>query len=101
MIVVPVAMLLIFLLLYSTFHSIRLACSIYLAVPMAATGGVSASVWRGCRSRSRRAVGFIALFRRGRAQRPGLGQRRRALRKEGVEPHEAAQRRPWSGSGRS
>ena len=40
-IVVPVAMLLIFLLLYSTFHSMRLAFLIYLAVPMAATGGVS------------------------------------------------------------
>src|SRR5262249_7789069 len=42
MVVVPVAMLLIFLLLYSTFHSMRLAMLIYTAVPMAATGGIFA-----------------------------------------------------------
>jgi cobalt-zinc-cadmium resistance protein CzcA len=47
MIVVPVAMLLIFLLLYSTFHSMRLAMLIYTAVPMAATGGVFALAMRG------------------------------------------------------
>ena len=37
LIVVPVALALIFLLLYSTFGSLRLAALIYLAVPMAAT----------------------------------------------------------------
>ena len=78
MIVVPVAMLLIFLLLYGTFHSIRLSLLIYTAVPMAATGGVFALY-------PARAplfdLGRRRLHRplwRGRAQRPGLGQRRRA-----------------------
>ena len=36
MIVVPIALALIFLLLFSTFHSLGLAALIYLAVPMAA-----------------------------------------------------------------
>ena len=61
-IVVPVAMLLIFLLLYGSFHSMRLACLIYLAVPMAATGGVFALVLRGMPFSISAAVGFIALF---------------------------------------
>ena len=61
-IVVPVAMLLIFLLLYSTFHSMRLAFLIYLAVPMAATGGVFALILRGLPFSVSAAVGFIALF---------------------------------------
>ena len=61
-IVVPVAMLLIFLLLYSTFHSMRLAFLIYLAVPMAATGGVFALILRGLPFSISAAVGFIALF---------------------------------------
>ncbi|MGZ3338118.1 MAG: efflux RND transporter permease subunit, partial [Isosphaeraceae bacterium] len=61
-IVVPVAMLLIFLLLYSTFHSMRLAFLIYLAVPMAATGGVFSLILRGFPFSISAAVGFIALF---------------------------------------
>ena len=61
-IVVPVAMLLIFLLLYSTFHSMSLALLIYLAVPMAATGGVFALTLRGLPFSVSAAVGFIALF---------------------------------------
>src|SRR5262249_52247331 len=47
MIVVPIALGLIFLLLFSTFNSLRLAALIYLAVPMAATGGVFALAARG------------------------------------------------------
>ena len=89
-IVVPVAMLLIFLLLYSTFHSMRLAFLIYLAVPMAATGGVFALILRGLAVLDLGGGRLHRPVRRGRAQRPGLGQRRGAPRQEGVDPHEAA-----------
>jgi cobalt-zinc-cadmium resistance protein CzcA len=89
-VVVPVAMLLIFLLLYSTFHSMRLAILIYLAVPMAATGGVFALVLRGLPFSVSAAVGFIALF--GVAVLNGLVWVSAVdhLRQEGIEPHEAA-----------
>ncbi len=90
MIVVPVAMLLIFLLLYSTFHSMRLAFLIYTAVPMAATGGVFALSLRGLPFSISAGVGFIALF--GVAVLNGLVwvSAVEHLRQEGVEPHEAA-----------
>jgi cobalt-zinc-cadmium resistance protein CzcA len=90
MIVVPVAMLLIFLLLYSSFHSVRLALLIYTAVPMAATGGVFALYLRGLPFSVSAGVGFIALF--GVAVLNGLVwvSAVEHLRQEGVEPHEAA-----------
>jgi len=89
-IVVPVAMLLIFLLLYGTFHSMRLAFLIYLAVPMAATGGVFALILRGLPFSISAAVGFIALF--GVAVLNGLVwvSAVEHLRQEGIDPHEAA-----------
>jgi heavy metal efflux system protein len=90
LIVVPVAMLLIFLLLYSTFHSIRLAILIYTAVPMAATGGVFALYFRGMPFSISAGVGFIALF--GVAVLNGLVwvSAVEHLRSEGIPPHEAA-----------
>ena len=89
-IVVPVAMLLIFLLLYSTFHSMRLAFLIYTAVPMAATGGVFALFLRGLPFSISAGVGFIALF--GVAVLNGLVwvSAVEHLRLEGIEPHAAA-----------
>ncbi|HHL40398.1 MAG TPA: efflux RND transporter permease subunit [Deltaproteobacteria bacterium] len=59
---VPVALLLIFVLLYSTFNSARLAALIYLNVPMAVTGGVFALLLRGYPFSISAGVGFIALF---------------------------------------
>ena len=90
LIVVPVAMLLIFLLLYSTFHSMRLAILIYTAIPMAATGGVFALYLRGMPFSISAGVGFIALF--GVAVLNGLVwvSAVEHLRSEGIEPHEAA-----------
>jgi cobalt-zinc-cadmium resistance protein CzcA len=90
MLVVPVAMLLIFLLLYGTFHSIRLSLLIYTAVPMAATGGVFALFLRGLPFSISAGVGFIALF--GVAVLNGLVWVSAVdhLRQDGVEPHEAA-----------
>ena len=56
------ALALIFLLLFTTFHSIRLAALIYLAVPMAASGGIFALAARGLPFSISAGVGFIALF---------------------------------------
>lgn len=61
-IVVPVAFFLIFVLLYTTFGSVRPAALIFLNVPMAATGGVFALALRGMPFSISAGVGFIALF---------------------------------------
>ena len=61
-ILVPLALLLIFVLLYTTFNSIRLAALIYLNVPMAITGGLFALALRGYPFSISAGVGFIALF---------------------------------------
>jgi len=62
MIAVPLALFLIFSLLYMTFHSARLAMLIYLNVPVAATGGILALWVRGMPFSISAGVGFIALF---------------------------------------
>jgi len=61
-ILVPLALLLIFVLLYSSFDSGRLAALIYLNVPMAVTGGILALALRGYPFSISAGVGFIALF---------------------------------------
>jgi cobalt-zinc-cadmium resistance protein CzcA len=61
-IAVPVALLLIFLLLYFTFHSVKQTLLIYTAVPMSSIGGIL-SLWsRGMNFSISAGVGFIALF---------------------------------------
>ena len=59
---VPLALLLIFALLYSTFQSTRLSMLIYLNVPLALTGGIAALLLRGYPFSISAGVGFIALF---------------------------------------
>ncbi len=59
---VPIALLLIFVLLYFTFHSIKQTLLIFSAVPMAAIGGVFALWIRGMNFSISAGVGFIALF---------------------------------------
>ncbi|MBL8765277.1 MAG: efflux RND transporter permease subunit [Phycisphaerae bacterium] len=60
-IVVPVALLLIILLLYLSFHSLRLALLVFTGVPFAAVGGI-ASLWLcGLPFSISAGVGFIAL----------------------------------------
>jgi cobalt-zinc-cadmium resistance protein CzcA len=61
-IVVPLALFLIFVLLYTTFNSAGTAAMIFLNVPMAATGGVLALYFRALPFSISAAVGFIALF---------------------------------------
>jgi cobalt-zinc-cadmium resistance protein CzcA len=61
-IVVPLTLFLIFILLYTTFNSMRPAMMIYLNIPLAATGGVVALFVRGLPFSISAGVGFIALF---------------------------------------
>jgi heavy metal efflux system protein len=61
-IAVPVALLLIFVLLYFTFHSVKQTLLIFTAVPMSAIGGVFALWLRGMNFSISAGVGFIALF---------------------------------------
>lgn len=61
-IAVPVALLLIFVLLFFTFHSVKQTLLIYTAVPFSAIGGVMALWMRGMNFSISAGVGFIALF---------------------------------------
>jgi cobalt-zinc-cadmium resistance protein CzcA len=62
MIAVPIALFLIFALLYMTFNSVKLTLLIYLNVPIAATGGIFALWLRDMPFSISAGVGFIALF---------------------------------------
>jgi cobalt-zinc-cadmium resistance protein CzcA len=62
MIAVPVALALIFILLYFTFTSVSQAVMIFTAIPMAAIGGVFALLSRDMPFSISAGVGFIALF---------------------------------------
>jgi cobalt-zinc-cadmium resistance protein CzcA len=62
MIVVPLALLLIFFMLYLTFRSFNEAALIFTAIPMSAIGGVFALLLRGMPFSISAGVGFIALF---------------------------------------
>ncbi len=61
-IAVPVALLLIFVLLYFSFHSVKQSLLIFTAVPMSAIGGVLALWLREMNFSISAGVGFIALF---------------------------------------
>ena len=59
---VPVALVLIFLMLYFAFNSIKQGLLIYSAIPLSALGGVFALAIRGMPFSISAGVGFIALF---------------------------------------
>lgn len=62
LVAVPVALALIFLLLFFTFHSLRQGLLIYTAIPLSAIGGVFALWLRDMPFSISAGVGFIALF---------------------------------------
>lgn len=62
LIVVPIALFLIFVLLYTTFGSVKQALLIYTGIPFAVVGGVFALLIRGMPFSISAGVGFIALF---------------------------------------
>jgi cobalt-zinc-cadmium resistance protein CzcA len=59
---VPLALLMIFVLLYLNFGAVRPAALIFLNIPLAATGGIAALLLRGMPFSVSAGVGFIALF---------------------------------------
>ena len=62
MLVVPISLLLIFLLLFATFNSLRQAALVFTGIPLATVGGVFALFARGMPFSISAGVGFIALF---------------------------------------
>jgi heavy metal efflux system protein len=62
LIVVPLALFLIFVLLFTTFKSVRRALLIYTGIPFAVVGGIFALLLRGMPFSISAGVGFIALF---------------------------------------
>lgn len=62
LIITPIVLLVIWLLLYTSLRSLRLAALIFLAVPIAASGGIFALYLRGMPFSISAGVGFIALF---------------------------------------
>lgn len=60
-VVVPLALFLIFMLLFASFHSVRLAALVFTGVPLALTGGVFALWLRDMPFTISAGVGFIAL----------------------------------------
>jgi cobalt-zinc-cadmium resistance protein CzcA len=62
MIAVPVSLLLIFILLYFAFHSVKQGLLIYSAIPLSAIGGIFFLALRGMPFSISGGVGFIALF---------------------------------------
>jgi len=62
MIAVPVSLLLIFILLYFAFHSVKQGLLIYSAIPLSAIGGIFFLSLRGMPFSISAGVGFIALF---------------------------------------
>jgi cobalt-zinc-cadmium resistance protein CzcA len=90
--ITPLVLLIIFLLLYTSVRSAGLATLIFLAVPMAASGGVFALAVRQMPFSVSAGVGFIALF--GVAVLNGLVWVSGAehLRAEGLNVHDAAEK---------
>ncbi|MGV3707802.1 MAG: efflux RND transporter permease subunit [Gemmatimonas sp.] len=60
--VVPLSLLLIFMLLFATFNSVRQAALVFSGIPLATVGGVVALLLRGMPFSISAGVGFIALF---------------------------------------
>jgi cobalt-zinc-cadmium resistance protein CzcA len=61
-IAVPLSLVLIFLLLYFAFHSVKQGLLIYTAIPLSAIGGILALAIRGINFSVSAGIGFIALF---------------------------------------
>ncbi len=89
-IAVPVALLLIFVLLYMSHRSLKVAGLVYLNVPFAVAGGIFALVLRGMPLSISAGVGFISLF--GVAVLTGLVlvTEMKRLHDEGASAHQAA-----------
>jgi cobalt-zinc-cadmium resistance protein CzcA len=88
--VVPIAILVIFVLLYTMFRSLRQSGLIMLILPLAAVGGILALWLRGLHLSVSAAIGFIALFGIAVLNGVVLVSTINRLREEGMAPGEAA-----------
>ena len=89
-VLVPMALLLIFVLLYTMFGTARLALLIFLNVPLAISGGIFALVIRGYPFSISAGVGFIALSGIAVLNGVVLVSYMQAMRKTGMSPEETA-----------
>lgn len=87
--IIPVSVLLIFVLLFNAFKSVRSSMLILLNVPFAVIGGIFALLFTGIHLSVSAAIGFIALF--GQAVLNGVVMISyfNQLRDEGLSPHQA------------
>ncbi len=89
LIVVPVSLLLIFILLFSAFNSVKQAALVFTGIPLAITGGVFALLIRQLHFSISAGVGFIALFGVAMLNGVVMVSYINQLRKEGVSLKEA------------
>lgn len=87
--VVPLALMLIFLILYTTFNSSKYAALIIANVPFALVGGVAALLLRGLHLSLSAAIGFVALFGVAVLNGVVMVSYINRLRDEGLELHQA------------
>ncbi|MCY4595246.1 MAG: CusA/CzcA family heavy metal efflux RND transporter [Bryobacterales bacterium] len=90
--IVPLALLLIYTLLYTAFHSVRMATIVFLNVPLAASGGIVALYLRDLPFSISAGVGFVALFGVAVLNGVVLVSCLNQMREEGLSPTEAALR---------
>jgi cobalt-zinc-cadmium resistance protein CzcA len=89
LVVVPLALALIYLLLFMTFGSLKQATIIYTGVPLAVTGGILALFVRGLPFSISAGIGFIALFGVAVLNGVVLGSEINRLMDTGMEKREA------------
>jgi cobalt-zinc-cadmium resistance protein CzcA len=92
MVIVPVSVLLIFILLFEAFKSVRSAALILLNVPFALIGGILALYVTGIHLSVSAAIGFIALFGQAVLNGVVMVSYFNELRDRGAEPQEAVTR---------
>ena len=89
MVIVPVSVLLIFILLFEAFKSVRSAALILLNVPFALIGGIFALLATGIPLSVSAAIGFIALFGQAVLNGVVMVSYFNQLRDEGLKPFDA------------
>jgi cobalt-zinc-cadmium resistance protein CzcA len=89
LLIVPVSVLLIFILLFEAFSSIKSAALILLNVPFALIGGILALLFTGIHLSVSAAIGFIALFGQAVLNGVVMVSYFNQLQKEGKEPRDA------------
>ena len=87
--IIPVSVLLIFVLLFNAFKSVRSSMLILLNVPFAVIGGIFALLFTGIHLSVSAAIGFIALFGQAVLNGVVMVSYFNQLRDEGLSPYQA------------